>query len=1100
MPRPLLTSSSFRKDVATFVDAIQSADVIGAMRKARDDFTEVLNNGRERGITPAGALGRGENMRRVIERMGLTANQVADIGSMLPPCGGQQEEFRLTNKDEHIFAHILRAFDHAIAGTAEHTLAVQAVKHGVESTHNLPKSGHPAAIAAAVELTQSALDPDCTDQQREQASAKFNELMGQIGLNATLVMPDASSKRPVREGWARGEVQVSDKDVCNLVYKLVITDTASAPVLKAAMGRLDRDFAPRCARANGPSTYAEARDALNDVVASLHEAGLTVKYLADIGKQLPRAEGEDAYFLDSTKDVSATLQQATYMRRALWYALEGAQKNAKAKAETALAIDEPASSATFVDANSTEEARIKALQEIGAIMAGKAAEAAEPIQRDAEGQISLRSKMRQQAYDWMRSNPGLGRPDLVVDGRNVLDLEDDPLNTPDAPFTNAFNFKHVAGGQFKARAESCSSEATSTPYLVKNWETDKDTLASDIHLSIGEGQNLVYSMYLSVGGTQEYTDGNRKAYWRIFKNTTFEAQVNDVTGRDFPIVFPPGIYPLYLPADWPDDMHQIVKRLTDPNAAMAVVPVIVTRYNPDADDMKQVREQLLPKPGEMPQRAFWSAADLRDCIFEHLEREQPEMMAYCRTSNDPKAANLYRAVSGKIDELAEDKIGNPDLDTEDMVVAIIQDLAAFFKKEALGERLEAAAKVHRDVERHCANDPVSYFTRRAVPHVPPPPHVPRPANKLTIELRNNDLHIEMQVESVEALLDPICKVDIPDDAMLQRVSEALATCKCLIEQFENKCSERVWRELLYALDRAEAIRAQWQTAIDKRVRKHDELAKTNKLKLAAYRAHSELATEVQHKIHVAAKLRTEGNLDNAARVYKTTLGLLKSPTYDVKDLEPKDRENHDKLIAACEAAFDQVRSEVNKIKEAERKARKAANREANRAAEASAAPASPEPTEEKESPPRNRRDNSAHKRRQRARKREERMIGTLLADEPPSSPETENGDEPKDWAGMATEVESAMRAAAEEAASKEAADLAEAMARSLLDAGPADAAEEEEDPENKLCVVCFEQPKSHACVPCGHQCLCAGCAANPRVNKICPLCRTPVQMVMKVLS
>ena len=38
------------------------------------------------------------------------------------------------------------------------------------------------------------------------------------------------------------------------------------------------------------------------------------------------------------------------------------------------------------------------------------------------------------------------------------------------------------------------------------------------------------------------------------------------------------------------------------------------------------------------------------------------------------------------------------------------------------------------------------------------------------------------------------------------------------------------------------------------------------------------------------------------------------------------------------------------------------------------------------------------------------------------------------------------------------------------------------------CIVCFVNPKSHAAVPCGHQCACGDCAAK---LKECPVCRSP---------
>ena len=45
------------------------------------------------------------------------------------------------------------------------------------------------------------------------------------------------------------------------------------------------------------------------------------------------------------------------------------------------------------------------------------------------------------------------------------------------------------------------------------------------------------------------------------------------------------------------------------------------------------------------------------------------------------------------------------------------------------------------------------------------------------------------------------------------------------------------------------------------------------------------------------------------------------------------------------------------------------------------------------------------------------------------------------------------------------------------------------------CIVCFTNPKSHAAVPCGHQCACGACSAQ---MKECPVCRSPALMWMHV--
>lgn len=51
------------------------------------------------------------------------------------------------------------------------------------------------------------------------------------------------------------------------------------------------------------------------------------------------------------------------------------------------------------------------------------------------------------------------------------------------------------------------------------------------------------------------------------------------------------------------------------------------------------------------------------------------------------------------------------------------------------------------------------------------------------------------------------------------------------------------------------------------------------------------------------------------------------------------------------------------------------------------------------------------------------------------------------------------------------------------------------------CVICLSHPKTHLLTPCGHKCMCAGCAARaaPR-GSICPICRTTVESVVRVFD
>jgi hypothetical protein len=54
--------------------------------------------------------------------------------------------------------------------------------------------------------------------------------------------------------------------------------------------------------------------------------------------------------------------------------------------------------------------------------------------------------------------------------------------------------------------------------------------------------------------------------------------------------------------------------------------------------------------------------------------------------------------------------------------------------------------------------------------------------------------------------------------------------------------------------------------------------------------------------------------------------------------------------------------------------------------------------------------------------------------------------------------------------------------------------------EETMCVVCFDAPKDHIMVPCGHQCVrgvCAELLTTTRTST-CPVCHEPIQQTMKV--
>ena len=58
------------------------------------------------------------------------------------------------------------------------------------------------------------------------------------------------------------------------------------------------------------------------------------------------------------------------------------------------------------------------------------------------------------------------------------------------------------------------------------------------------------------------------------------------------------------------------------------------------------------------------------------------------------------------------------------------------------------------------------------------------------------------------------------------------------------------------------------------------------------------------------------------------------------------------------------------------------------------------------------------------------------------------------------------------------------------------------DAEETMCVVCFDAPKDHLIVPCGHQCVCEACAnlLTQMDKPTCPICRTAIQQTNKVFQ
>lgn len=51
-------------------------------------------------------------------------------------------------------------------------------------------------------------------------------------------------------------------------------------------------------------------------------------------------------------------------------------------------------------------------------------------------------------------------------------------------------------------------------------------------------------------------------------------------------------------------------------------------------------------------------------------------------------------------------------------------------------------------------------------------------------------------------------------------------------------------------------------------------------------------------------------------------------------------------------------------------------------------------------------------------------------------------------------------------------------------------------PEN-CCVICLTNINSHACIPCGHKCLCLDCSIN-MIQQRCPICNLETTNIIQI--
>ena len=77
-----------------------------------------------------------------------------------------------------------------------------------------------------------------------------------------------------------------------------------------------------------------------------------------------------------------------------------------------------------------------------------------------------------------------------------------------------------------------------------------------------------------------------------------------------------------------------------------------------------------------------------------------------------------------------------------------------------------------------------------------------------------------------------------------------------------------------------------------------------------------------------------------------------------------------------------------------------------------------------------------------------------------------------------------------------AAEIAAAAGAAAEAAAAAAAAAEEAAAEENKCNICWDNEKTHAFYPCGHQCACESCANDD--TAVCPMCQSNVEGSMRV--
>ena len=369
---------------------------------------------------------------------------------------------------------------------------------------------------------------------------------------------------------------------------------------------------------------------------------------------------------------------------------------------------------------------------------------------------------------------------------------------------------------------------------------------------------------------------------------------------------------------------------------------------------------------------------------------------------------------------------------------------------------------------------------------------------------DTELREAMALNHLETLKTAISRLS--DTASMRALKEARALRDLLAEQQRKaKKQERLAREK----EQKQAVVAQ---ASEARAREEPPPAERDEeARRQAEAARVMAAANAAQSARQAAAAHQRGVDAKAARAVAAQ-EAQEAEERAARERAAEEEAERERERAAQEERQRQAAEERRAIIQA-RKARKEAERRSKAEAEAAAAREAEQQAREEaelqlalEESAREAEEQARREAEERVRLEEERRAALQRQAQTVARAEAQRRAEERAAAERAMAAQAAEQAAAERAESEraaaDAATVQAAMVALSIEPQPSTSdrsppSRTEDSDESNLCVVCMEEANTHILVPCGHQCVCAACSQIIG-NTMCPVCREPVQMAMKV--